>query len=180
VGDDPQAAFAEFGGKIPGEVRTGQIKQRRGLLQLLGFYPCQHEVAQARGVATGCYHMGEPGAAGGAGGMLADCEQRQLEQAVALEFDAAQRIGAGDDDRAAARVQVGMERDRLEPQHRRQQHLETFAAKCRGSGLVVRVRAGNEDSHVSASQLQAFCINGRLHFETPQCYARIGKRRFGR
>ena len=111
--------------------------------------------------------------------MFADREQRQFEQPVAFEFDAAQRIGAGDDDGAAARVQIGMERDRLEPQHRRQQHLETPGAKCCGSGLIVGMRAGNENSHASDSGL-GFGNNGRLHFETSQCYREIPKRRFGR
>ena len=141
-------------GQIPRQIGAGQIKQRRGFLQLLRLHSCQHEIAQARGIAAGRHHMGKPGMAGGAGGMFADREQRQLEQPVALEFDAAQRIGAGDDDRAVARVQIVMERDRLEPQHRRQQHLKTPAAKCRGRGLIVGMRAGNENGHAFSISCQ--------------------------
>ncbi len=58
--------------------------------------------------------------------MVAHREQRQLEQPAAgkMRLDAAQRIGAGDDDSAVARVDVVVEGDRLKPQHRRLQNLE--------------------------------------------------------
>ena len=116
--------------------------------------------------------MGEPGAACRIGGLLPDREQRQLEQPVALELDAAQRIGAGDDDRAVARAQILVERDRLEPQHRRPQHLKTPGAKRRGRGFIVGMRAGDENGHASnSSELLALDvgINGRLHIATRQC-----------
>ena len=70
VGDDPQAGLAEFAGQVPGEIGAGQIQQRRGLLQLFRFHLRQYEVTQARGIAAGRHHVGKPGLAGGAGGML--------------------------------------------------------------------------------------------------------------
>ncbi len=114
--------------------------------------------------------------------MLSDREQRQLEQPVALEvmFDAAQRVGAGDDDGAVECFHIIVEGDRLEPQHRRLQHLETPGAQAGGGGLVVRLRAGDENSHASASKAHCCYINGRLHFATSHCNRGIPERRFGR
>jgi hypothetical protein len=86
-----------------------------------------------------------------------------------MRLDAAQRIGAGDDDGAVARVLIVLKRDRFEPQHRRQQDLEAFAAQTRSGGLVVRLRAGNQNSHVSNSRQRRFDNNGRLHFATLEC-----------
>ena len=64
--------------------------------------------------------------------MLSDREQRQLEQPVAFELmlDAAQRIGAGDDDGAVSRLAVVVQGQRLEPQHRRLQHIESPGAQA--------------------------------------------------
>jgi hypothetical protein len=47
-----------------------------------------------------------------------------------------------------------VERDRLEPQHRRAKHLKAPGAKGRRGGLIVRMRAGDENGH--ASDLQKF------------------------
>ena len=122
-----------------------------GLLQLLCLDAGEHQLAQAVGIAVGRDHLGKSGAAGGGGGVFADREQRQLEQPAAgkMRLDAAQRIGAGDDDRAIARIGIVVERDRLEPQHRRQQHLKAPGAQARGGGLVVRMRARDENGHVT-------------------------------
>jgi hypothetical protein len=43
-----------------------------------------------------------------------------------------------------------MERHRLEPQHRRLQHLKAPRAQRAGRGLIVRMRARDENGHVSA------------------------------
>ena len=100
--------------------------------------------------------------------MFAHREQRQLEQLAVLEVrrEAAQRIGGGDDDRAVAPVLIIAKGDRLEPQHRRQQHLVTSGAQASGGGLVVGMRAGDENGHASRLRRQGFGINGRLHFAT--------------
>jgi hypothetical protein len=84
VGDDPQAAVAEFAGQIPGQIGAGQIQQRRATLQVLRLDACQNQIAQSSGVTAGRHHVGEAGAARGFCGMLADRKQRQLEQPVAL------------------------------------------------------------------------------------------------
>jgi len=100
--------------------------------------------------------------------MLSHREQRQLKQPVAFEvrLDAAQRIGAGDDDGAVARVHIVVEGDRFEPQHRRLQDLIASGAQACGGGLIVGMRAGDENGHASRSRRQGYHINGRLHFET--------------
>ena len=97
--------------------------------------------------------MSKPASRAAARGMFADREQRQFEQPLPgrMLLEAAQRIGAGDDDRAIARVRIVLERERLEPQHRRQQHLKTPRAQRRGGGLIVRVRAGDENGHIKPS-----------------------------
>src|SRR5260221_9078637 len=116
--------------------------------------------------------MGKAGVTGRGGGMVADGNERQFEQMVAFEMrcEAAQRIGAGDDDRAVTPVHIIAEVDRFEPQHRRLQYLETPRAQRSGGRLVVRMRTGDENSHTSTSRRRAFCSNGRLHFKTSQSY----------
>jgi hypothetical protein len=87
-----------------------------------------------------------------------------------MRLNAAQRIGAGDDDGAVSRVGVILEGDRLKPQHGRRQNLKTPRAQRRSGGLVVRLRTGDKNGHALSSRKQAFCRNGRLPCETPQCY----------
>src|SRR5712691_2553265 len=103
--------------------------------------------------------------------MLSYREQRQLEQPAAFKMrcDAAQRIGAGDDDSAVARILVIVKCDRFKPQHWRQHDLEALGAQRSGRGLVVRMRTCDENSHASNSWPLDFCVNGRLHSETSQC-----------
>jgi hypothetical protein len=71
-----------------------------------------------------------------------------------------------------------MEGDRFEPQHRRQQHLETPRAQCGGGGLIVGLRTGDENSHASNFRHRESCSNGRLAFATSQCYRGYGKPAF--
>jgi len=54
----------------------------------------------------------------------------------------------------------------FEPQHRRQQHLKSPGAQARCGGLIVRMRACDENGHALRCRRQGFRINGRLHFET--------------
>ena len=112
--------------------------------------------------------MVKAGSAGSVGGTFSHRKQRQLEQPAAgkMRLDAAQRIGAGDDDGAIIRVEVIVKGDRLKSQHRRPQNLKAPAAQRRGGGLIVRMRARDENSHVSDRRRQGFRFNRRLHFET--------------
>src|SRR5260221_12878710 len=118
--------------------------------------------------------MGKAGVTGRGGGMFAYRKQRQFEQMVAFEMrcEAAQRIGAGDDDRAVTPVHIIAEVDRFEPQHRRLQYLETPRAQRSGGRLGVRMRTGDENSHTSTSRRRAFCSNRPFHFKTSPCYPR--------
>jgi hypothetical protein len=52
-----------------------------------------------------------------------------------------------------------MERHRLEPQHRRLQHLKPAGAKRASSRLIVRVRARDENGHASD-------LHKQVHVET--------------
>jgi hypothetical protein len=80
--------------------------------------------------------------------------------------DGAQRIGAGNDDGAVLCIGVILERDRLEPQHRRAQDLKTPVAEGLGSRLIVRVRARDENGHTSDLRQNDAGITRRLHVET--------------
>jgi hypothetical protein len=103
--------------------------------------------------------------------MFADRKQRQLQQTSIpeLTFNPAQRIGAGDDDRAVAHLLIVIEGHRLKPQHRRQQYLKAPGAETSGGSLIVRVRACDKNGHASRRRWRGFRITGRLHFKTPQC-----------
>ncbi len=80
--------------------------------------------------------------------------------------DGAQRIGAGNDDGAIARIGIVLERDRLEPQHRRAQDLKTPVAEGLGSRLIVRMRARDENGHTSELRHDDLGFTGRLHAVT--------------
>ena len=94
--------------------------------------------------------------------MFADREQRQLEPRAALELglDAAQRIDAGDDHRAVLRLAVIVERDRLEPQHRRLEHLKSPGAQAGRGGLVAGLRTGDENGHALCFRRREYGSNG--------------------
>src|SRR5436309_1957518 len=89
--------------------------------------------------------------------MFSHREQRQLEQPAVflLRHEAAHRIGASDDHRAVMTVVIITERNRFKPQHRRLQHLVTSGAQARGCGLIVRMRAGDENRHAPISKRPA-------------------------
>ena len=94
--------------------------------------------------------------------MFAHREQRQLEPRAALELglDAAQRVRAGDDDRAVLRLAVILERDRFEPQHRRFQHLKSPRAQAGRGGLVAGLRTGDENGHALRFRRRQYGSNG--------------------
>ena len=67
--------------------------------------------------------------------------------ACELGLDGAQRVGAGNDDRVVLRFVIVTERQRLEAQHRRPQHLKTARLQAFGCYLVVGTRARNQNGH---------------------------------
>jgi hypothetical protein len=84
--------------------------------------------------------------------MLAHRKQRQLEQPVAreLRLNRTQRIGAGDHDGTMLRLVVIAEWQRLEAQHRRSLDLKTPGLQVLGGDLIIRMRARDENSHISS------------------------------
>jgi hypothetical protein len=93
-----------------------------------------------------------------------------------LGRNGAQRIGAGDDDGVIARRIFFLERQRLEPQHRREQDLETSATQAIGSGLAISLRARDKNGHSSGFQERHLGLNRRLHAVTSQCYRMTDRR----
>jgi hypothetical protein len=81
-------------------------------------------VAQGCGIAAGDDHLGKTGIARGGRSVLADRKQRQLQKAKIrqLRRDGTDRIGRRNDDGAVARLTLVMKGDRLELEHRREQH----------------------------------------------------------
>jgi hypothetical protein len=168
VGDDSKTLLSEFAGKVAREIGAREIEQRGGFLQLLRLHALEQEIAQRFRIALGRDHLREPRLARGCGGMFAHREQWQLQDPVALELagDGAQRIGAGEDDRAIARLFVVMKRHRLELQHRCEQHLEPACPQGLGGRLAIRMRSCDKNGHASAFRERNFGHGGRLHFAT--------------
>ena len=108
-------------------------------------------------------------------GMFADRKQRQLEERTKLRLDRAQRIGRGDDDSGKVRVEFVGERQRLEPQHRRQHDLEPPLAQRAGGRLIVGMRAGDENGHFQLRRVIARrLLRGYLRNDRFNARASIG------
>ena len=99
-----------------------------------------------------------------------------------MRLDAAQRIGAGEDDGAIVRVRIVVEGDRLELQRRRPQHLDPPGAQGPGRGFIVGIRAGHKNGHASNSdEVPKYRIAAATRDcrSGPRNATGIGKRRFG-
>ena len=109
-------------------------------------------------------------------GLQRDADQAESEAlAAAAERDRADVEAGRSAERDSADLPIlkrelfSSDSDWFEAQHRRAQNLESPGAQTGGCGLIVGMRAGDENGHGSNSPPQDFGSNGRLHFETSQC-----------
>ena len=138
--------------------------------------------ARPRHRRLAAHDLGEPGMARGFGGMFADRKQRQFEQPVACELGSMPRsalalVTMTASYRASSSSWNGNGSNRSIGASNTSKPLRAQACGC---DLIVGMRAGNENGHASGLRRRDFELNGRLHFATSQCYAKIGKRRFDR
>ena len=68
---------------------------------------------------------------------------------MAGEIDGAQCVGRGDDDGVIAGIEIVAVCDRLEAEHRSEQHLVASFPQSGSGGLIVRMRSRDENGHVA-------------------------------